>query len=317
MSADQSRPKTSRSSAARAGTRSNRSTPAGFDWRRKLSVYLRLTRLNRPIGTFLLLWPTLWALWLAAGGVPDWDLLVIFVLGVFLMRSAGCVINDYADRNFDGHVKRTRERPLATGEASPKEALILFGVLCALAFLLVLFTDSFTVKLSFGGVALAFCYPFMKRYTHLPQVVLGAAFAWAIPMAFAAQRGSLGTDVWLLYTAVLLWTVVYDTLYAMVDRDDDLKVGIKSTAVLFGDLDRAMVAVLQGLTLYALVMVGGRFELGVPYYLGLVVAAGLFGYHHYLIRFRERDPCFRAFLNNNWVGFAIFVGIVVDLMVSQ
>lgn len=288
-----------------------------IDWRGRLSVYLRLTRLNRPIGSFLLLWPTLWALWLAAGGVPDWDLLVIFVLGVFVMRSAGCVINDYADRHFDGHVKRTKARPMATGEVSEREALTLFVALCLLAFVLVLFTDAFTVKLSLGGVALAFCYPFMKRYTHLPQVVLGAAFAWAIPMAFAAQRGSLGTDVWLLYTAVLLWTVVYDTLYAMVDRDDDLKVGIKSTAVLFGDLDRAMVAVLQGLTLYALVMVGGRFELGVPYYLGLVAAAGLFGYHQYLIRFRERDPCFRAFLNNNWVGFVIFLGIVIDFMMSQ
>lgn len=286
--------------------------PPAFDWRERLSVYLRLTRLNKPIGTFLLLWPTLWALWLAAGGVPDWHLLVIFVLGVFLMRSAGCVINDYADRNFDGHVKRTRERPLVTGEASPREAIGLFVGLCLSAFILVLFTDRFTVLLSFGGVALAFCYPFMKRYTHLPQIVLGAAFAWAIPMAFSAQRGSLGTDVWLLYTAVLLWTVVYDTLYAMVDRDDDLKVGIKSTAVLFGELDRAMIGVLQVMALYALVMVGGRFELGTWYYLGLAVAAGLFVYHQYLIRFRERGPCFKAFLNNNWVGFAIFAGIVLD-----
>jgi len=303
--------------SAQSPRRRGGSSASRIDWRGRLSAYLRLTRLNRPIGSFLLLWPTLWALWLAAGGVPDWDLLVIFVLGVFVMRSAGCVINDYADRDFDGHVKRTKARPMATGEVSEREALTLFVTLCLLAFVLVLFTDAFTVKLSLGGVALAFCYPFMKRYTHLPQVVLGAAFAWAIPMAFAAQRGSLGTDVWLLYTAVLLWTVVYDTLYAMVDRDDDLKVGIKSTAVLFGDLDRAMVAVLQGLTLYALVMVGGRFELGVSYYLGLVAAAGLFGYHQYLIRFRERDPCFRAFLNNNWVGFVIFAGIVIDFMVSQ
>lgn len=280
------------------------------DWRDRIAVYGRLTRLNRPIGTLLLLWPTLWALWLAAGGFPDWDLLIIFTLGVFLMRSAGCVINDYADRSFDGHVKRTRERPLATGEASPREALTLFVVLCLVAFGLVLLTDPFTVKLSFGGVALAFCYPFMKRYTHLPQIVLGAAFAWAIPMAFAAQRGSLGTDVWLLYTAVVLWTVVYDTLYAMVDRDDDLKVGIKSTAVLFGDMDRVMIGVLQVLTLYSLLMVGGRFELGTAYHMGLLVAAGLFVYHQYLIRYRERGPCFKAFLNNNWVGCVIFVGIV-------
>ncbi|WP_341938127.1 4-hydroxybenzoate octaprenyltransferase [Marinimicrobium sp. C2-29] len=298
-------------------TQPRRAKPvAGIDWRERLPVYLRLTRLNKPIGTFLLLWPTLWALWLAAGGFPDWDLLIIFVLGVFVMRSAGCVINDYADRGFDGHVKRTRERPLATGEASEREAITLFVGLCLVAFGLVLLTDSFTIKLSFGAVALAFCYPFMKRYTHLPQIVLGAAFAWAIPMAFAAQRGSLGTDVWLLYTTALLWTVVYDTLYAMVDRDDDLKVGIKSTAVLFGELDRVMIGLLQGLTLYALVMVGGRFDLGWMYYLGLAAAAGLFVYHQYLIRFRERAACFRAFLSNNWVGFVIFVGLVLDLWMA-
>lgn len=319
MSADQSRSSKSRSSKARpgvsrSGKRASRSAPAGFDWRRKLPVYLRLTRLNRPIGTFLLLWPTLWALWLAAGGVPDWDLLIIFVLGVFLMRSAGCVINDYADRNFDGHVKRTRERPLATGEASPKEALILFGGLCTLAFLLVLLTDSFTVKLSFGGVALAFCYPFMKRYTHLPQVVLGAAFAWAIPMAFSAQRGSLGTDVWLLYTAALLWTVVYDTLYAMVDRDDDVRIGIKSTAVLFGDADRAIIGVLQGLVLLVLLLVGSQAELGLFYYLGLLAMAALFVYQQHLARYRAREGCFKAFLNNNWAGFAVFAGLFVDTL---
>jgi len=293
-----------------SGRRATRQLPF---WRERLSVYGRLTRLNRPIGSFLLLWPTLWALWLAAGGLPDIKLLVIFVLGVLLMRSAGCVINDYADRHLDGHVKRTRERPLVTGEASEREAIGLFLVLCLLAFGLVLMTDRFTILLSFGGVALAFCYPFMKRYTHLPQLVLGAAFAWAIPMAFAAQRGSLGADVWLLYTASLLWTVVYDTLYAMVDRDDDLKIGIKSTAVLFGDQDRLMVGILQALTLGALVMVGGRFELGLWYYLGLVVAAGFFIHHQSLIRFRERKACFRAFLNNNWVGFAVFAGLVVDL----
>lgn len=286
------------------------------DWRGRLSAYWRLTRMNRPIGTLLLLWPTLWALWLAAEGMPDWDLLIIFILGVFVMRSAGCVINDYADRHLDGHVKRTKARPMATGEVSEREALTLFVTLCLVAFGLVLLTDRFTVLLSLGAVALAFCYPFMKRYTHLPQVVLGAAFGWAIPMAFSAQRGTLGTDVWLVYTAALLWTVVYDTLYAMVDRDDDLKIGIKSTAVLFGDMDRVMIGVLQALTLYALLMVGGRFELGLWYHLGLAVAAGLFVYHQYLIRYRERDPCFKAFLNNNWVGFAVFVGIVLDLLLS-
>lgn len=302
-------------SSARRRTSASSRRPARQEafWRERLSVYGRLTRLNRPIGSFLLLWPTLWALWLAAGGLPDTKLLVIFVLGVLLMRSAGCVINDYADRHLDGHVKRTRERPLVTGEASEREALGLFLVLCLLAFGLVLMTDRFTILLSLGGVALAFCYPFMKRYTHLPQLVLGAAFAWAIPMAFAAQRGSLGADVWLLYTASLLWTVVYDTLYAMVDRDDDLKVGIKSTAVLFGDQDRLMIGLLQMLTLGALAMVGGRFELGLWYYLGLVAAAGLFIYHQYLIRFRERGACFKAFLSNNWVGFAVFIGLVIDL----
>ncbi|WP_051235247.1 4-hydroxybenzoate octaprenyltransferase [Marinimicrobium agarilyticum] len=289
---------------------------SSIDWRNRLSAYWRLTRMNRPIGTLLLLWPTLWALWLAAGGIPDWDLLIIFILGVFVMRSAGCVINDYADRHLDGHVKRTQARPMATGEVSEREALTLFVALCLVAFGLVLLTDRFTVLLSLGAVALAFCYPFMKRYTHLPQVVLGAAFGWAIPMAFSAQRGSLGTDVWLVYTAAILWTVVYDTLYAIVDRDDDLKIGIKSTAVLFGDMDRVMIGVLQALTLYALLMVGGRFELGLWYHLGLAVAAGLFVYHQYLIRYRERAPCFKAFLNNNWVGFAVFVGIVLDLALS-
>lgn len=300
----------------RPRTPTRRRSPKKRPWDAKalerLAVYLRLTRLNRPIGTFLLLWPTLWALWLAAGGVPNPGLLLIFILGVFLMRSAGCVINDFADRNIDGHVKRTRERPLATGEVSTGEAITLFVVLCLLAFGLVLLTNPFTVKLSFGAVALAFCYPFMKRYTHLPQVVLGAAFAWSVPMAFSAQRGSLGEDVWLLYTAVVLWTVVYDTFYAMVDRDDDLKIGVKSTAVLFGDQDRIITALLQGMTLYALVMVGSRFELGGYYYLGLLAAAGLFAYQQYLIRHRERGPCFQAFLNNNWVGFAIFAGIVLD-----
>ncbi len=284
--------------------------------RQRLPIYLQLTRLNRPIGTFLLLWPTLWALWLAANGVPDWDLLVIFVLGVFVMRSAGCVINDFADRKVDGQVRRTKARPLATGQVSNREAITLFVVLCLVAFGLVLLTDPFTIKLSFGALALAFCYPFMKRYTHLPQVVLGAAFAWSVPMAFAAQRGELGPEAWLVYTAVVLWTVVYDTFYAMVDRDDDVRIGVKSTAVLFGDQDRAITGLLQIMTLYALVMVGGRFELGIFYYLGLVGAAMLFGYQQWLIRYRERDSCFRAFLNNNWVGFAVFLGIALHFVAA-
>ncbi|MGM8225427.1 4-hydroxybenzoate octaprenyltransferase [Cellvibrio sp. ARAG 10.3] len=278
----------------------------------RIRLYWQLMRMHKPIGALLLLWPTLWSLWLAADGVPRWDVLVIFVLGVFVMRSAGCVINDFADRKVDGHVKRTRERPLVSGQVSSGEAIALFIGLCLLAFGLVLLTNPLTIQLSVGGVLLAFCYPFMKRYTHLPQVVLGAAFAWAIPMAFAAQSGALGVEVWLLYTAVVLWTVVYDTFYAMVDRDDDLRIGVKSTAILFGEQDRLMTGVLQALTLYALVMVGSRFELGTFYYISLGVAAALFAYQQYLIRFRQREACFKAFMNNNWVGLAVFIGVVAD-----
>ena len=259
----------------------------------RVRLYWQLMRMHKPIGA-------------------RWDVMVIFVLGVFVMRSAGCVINDFADRKVDGHVKRTRERPLVSGQVSSGEAIALFIGLCLLAFGLVLLTNPLTIQLSVGGVLLAFCYPFMKRYTHLPQVVLGAAFAWAIPMAFAAQSGALGVEVWLLYTAVVLWTVVYDTFYAMVDRDDDLRIGVKSTAILFGEQDRLMTGVLQALTLYALVMVGSRFELGTFYYISLGAAAALFAYQQYLIRFRQREACFKAFMNNNWVGLAIFIGVVVD-----
>lgn len=276
-----------------------------------IANYLQLVRFDRPIGTLLLLWPTLWALWLAAEGPPPWQLLLIFVLGTFLMRSAGCIVNDLADRNFDGAVRRTRDRPLVTGAVSPNEALGLAAGLSLLAFLLVLFTNPLTIMLSFGGVALAASYPFMKRHTHLPQLVLGAAFSWGIPMAFAAVAESLPPILWLVYTANLLWTVAYDTEYAMVDRKDDLKVGLKSTAILFGSMDRAMIAVLQGLSLLALLLVGQRFELGLFYYLSLLVAAGLFGYQQKLIRDRKADACFTAFLNNNYVGMAIFAGIAL------
>lgn len=279
-------------------------------WSTTLGHYLQLTRLNRPIGIYLVLWPTLWSLWLAAEGAPDIKNLVIFILGCVFMRSAGCVINDFADRDFDGHVARTRNRPLATGAISGLEAISLFGALCFLSFLLVLFTNGLTIKLSFAGLALAITYPFMKRYTHLPQVVLGAAFAWSIPMAFAAQSGTVPQAAWLVFTAVLLWTVTYDTFYAMVDRDDDIRVGIKSTAVLFGDMDRVMTGALQVLAILTMILVGKRFSLGWFYYLSLAAAAGLFAYQQYLIRHRERDACFAAFLNNNWVGMAIFIGIV-------
>lgn len=285
--------------------------------RQKAVNYLHLARMDRPIGTLLLLWPTLWALWIAAKGVPSIKNLVIFVLGVIVMRAAGCVINDFADRKIDGKVLRTKNRPLATGAVSSREAIGLFVTLCLIAFTLVLFTDPLTIKLSVGGLLLAVCYPFMKRHTHLPQVVLGAAFAWGIPMAYAAEAGELNQHMWLIYLAVVLWTVAYDTFYAMVDRDDDLKIGVKSTAILFGEQDRVITGILQFLTLYTLFLVGKRFELGTAFYLGLVAAAGLFIYQQWLIRFRVREACFKAFLNNNWVGVAIFVGIAVDFALKQ
>ena len=288
----------------------------GFPWlvRANLPHYWTLARMDRPVGWLLLLWPTLWALWLAAEGFPDLKVLVIFVLGVISMRAAGCAINDYADRKVDGHVKRTRERPLASGKIQPQEALAVCVLLCLVSFILVLFTNTLTVMLSAGALLLAGCYPFMKRYTHLPQVVLGAAFSWAIPMAFAAQTGEVPPQVWLLYTGAVIWTVVYDTFYAMVDRDDDLLIGVKSTAVLFGEQDRVITGSLQVLVIITLLLVGQRFEMGMAYNVGLALAAALFAYQQYLIRHRERASCFKAFLNNNWVGGAIFVGIVVDYL---
>ncbi len=276
-----------------------------------ISALLRLIRFDKPIGALLLLWPTLWALWIAAGGLPDAKLLLIFVLGTFLMRSAGCIVNDLADRHWDGAVERTRTRPLVTGEVTVTQARTLFVVLCMAAFGLVLLTNTLTILLSVGGLLLASTYPFMKRFTYWPQVVLGAAFSWAIPMAFAAQLGELPSALWLLYLANLLWTMVFDTQYAMVDRDDDLRVGIKSTAILFGEADRPVLGALQLLCLLALFLAGQRFGLGGIYYLSLVAVALLFGYHQYLIRSRDRDACFRAFRHNNWVGLVIFMGIAL------
>ncbi|EEB77209.1 4-hydroxybenzoate polyprenyl transferase [marine gamma proteobacterium HTCC2148] len=278
----------------------------------KFQALLQLIRFDKPIGTLLLLWPTLWALWIAADGMPDWNLLIIFTLGTFLMRSAGCVINDLADRHWDGDVGRTSQRPLVTGAVSATEARLLFIGLLAAAFVLVLFTNPLTVKLSFIAVALASTYPFMKRYTNLPQVVLGAAFSWSIPMAFAAQTGELPANLWLLYLANLLWTMAYDTKYAMVDREDDLTVGIKSTAILFGQHDRLIIGLLQTTFLILMVIAGDRFSLHMPYYAALVGAAALCVYHQYLIRERERDACFKAFLHNNWVGAVIFAGLVLN-----
>lgn len=229
------------------------------------------------------------------------------------MRSAGCVINDIADRNIDGHVRRTKDRPLATGALSVKQALIFFVSLCTLAFGLVLFTNTLTVYLSLGGVALAALYPFMKRYTYLPQVFLGAAFAWAVPMAFAAELESLPPIVWLIFTATVLWTVAYDTIYAMIDREDDLKIGVKSTAILFGQADRAIIASLQVMVILALCLIGDQAKLGQFYFLSIVAAAILFVYQQHLIRLRYREECFKAFLNNNWVGMVVFFGLALDV----
>lgn len=275
--------------------------------------FVQLMRLEKPIGIYLLLWPTLWALWVASKGMPDLKWLLIFVLGTLFMRAAGCVINDYADRHFDGHVARTKGRPLADGRVTPREALILFAVLVALSFVLVLFTNLTTILLSFGGLALAACYPFMKRYTYYPQVVLGAAFSWGMPMAFSAVTGELPPpEAWLLYIANLLWTVAYDTYYAMTDREDDLKIGIKSTAILFGEADRLIILTLQGLALLCLAMAGARFSLGIWFLLGLLGAAACFAWEFWSTREREPQACFAAFLHNHWAGLAILLGIVVD-----
>lgn len=274
-------------------------------------VYYELMRMHRPIGTLLLLWPALWALWLAAGGVPPIKELWVFLAGTLLMRSAGCVINDYADRDFDGHVKRTANRPIPMGWVSPRQALLVFALLCLLAFALVLTLNRFTVWLSVGGVALAALYPFMKRYTHLPQVVLGAAFAWAVPMAYAAVAETLTLTTWLLYAATVLWAVAYDTLYAMVDRDDDERIGIKSTAILFGRFDRLAVAVCHGGVLLLLAWVGWREALHWPYWLGLTGAALIALREQAMVRRREREACFKAFLDNNRFGYCVFLGLAL------
>lgn len=274
--------------------------------------YGRLMRLDKPIGALLLLWPTLWALWISAQGRPEPLVVAIFVLGVFIMRSAGCVMNDFADRDFDPHVKRTRTRPLATGAVRPQEALALFALLCLAAFALVLLLNPLTVLLSVPGAALAATYPFVKRYTHLPQIHLGVAFAWGIPMAFAAQTNSVPPLAWLMLIGNVLWALAYDTMYAMVDRDDDIRIGVKSTAILFGPADRLMVGVSQAMTIGVLWLVGQQAQLGAYYQAGLAAAALLSAYQQYLIRDRGREACFRAFLNNNWLGAAVFAGIVLE-----
>lgn len=279
----------------------------------RLADYLRLMRLHRPIGAFLLLWPTLWGIWIASEGRPDPLILLVFVAGVFLMRSAGCVINDYADRDFDPFVQRTRDRPLATGRVTPSEALVLFFALCLVSFGLVLLMNRLTVLLSVAAVALAVTYPFMKRYHHLPQVHLGVAFGWGVPMAFTAETGGWPPAVaWVLLAAVVLWAVAYDTIYAMVDREYDLRIGVKSTAILFGSADLAVVAGVHVAVLLLLVAVGRLAALRWPYYASLVVAAGLAVYQLWLARDRDPARCFRAFLHNNWLGAAVFAGIVAS-----
>lgn len=279
-----------------------------------LPYYKQLMRTDKPIGTLLLLWPTLWALWIASDGIPSWQHLIIFSLGVFVMRSAGCVINDYADRDFDGKVKRTQSRPLAQGLVSEKEALSLFGLLILLAFILVLFLNWQTIALSLGGLALAASYPFMKRYTHLPQVVLGAAFSWSIPMAFMAVGESVPAIAWLLYAINLVWTVAYDTMYGMVDRDDDVKIGVKSTAILFGKFDKVAVASLQLISLLGLVWLGYLLQLGLWFELSLLIVLVLFAWQQRAIKHRDRDACFKAFLHNNYVGLVIFIAIAISYM---
>ncbi len=278
----------------------------------RFQAYSRLMRIDKPIGSLLLLWPTLWALWLSGKAIPSLNVLLVFVLGVFFMRAAGCVVNDFADRKIDGHVKRTASRPLPSGAVSEKEAKLLFVALVLVSFALVLTMNAMTIWLSFAGLALAWMYPFMKRYTHLPQVVLGAAFGWSIPMAWAAVSESVPLTCWLLFLANICWTVAYDTQYAMVDRDDDLRIGVKSTAILFGRYDKLIIGLLQLATLALLLVIGQLMQLNSAFYWSLLAAAVLFVYQQKLIAGRERDPCFQAFLNNNYVGLVLFIGVALN-----
>jgi 4-hydroxybenzoate polyprenyltransferase len=277
----------------------------------KLKEYLLLIRFHRPIGTLLLLWPTLWALWIASAGRPDPEILIIFLAGVFLMRSAGCAINDFADREVDPHVRRTRSRPLAAGRITPAEALLVAATLALIAFLLVLRLNPLTIKLAIAGGFLAASYPFLKRYTSLPQFYLGLAFGWSVPMAFAALNGTVPWIAWLIFASVVCWAGAYDTMYAMVDRKDDLRIGVRSTAILFGKADRLIIGLLQASTVGILVLVGHRAHIGPWYQAGLLVAALLALWQQYLIRDRAPDACFRAFLNNNLFGLVIFCGILM------
>ena len=288
----------------------------GFTVRDRLFLYVRLARLDRPIGWLLLMWPTLWAVWIAGGGQPQVQIVVVFVTGVIVMRAAGCVINDYFDRAFDPHVQRTRNRPLAMGDVSTREALILFAALMMVALGLLLTLNRQAIVLGFIGAAIAISYPLFKRFTHLPQLVLGIAFSWGIPMAFAAQTGRVPALAWWILCANLLWTVAYDTMYAMADRPDDLKIGVKSTAILFGRYDLLANALLQALALAVLGIIGWGLHLSTRYYLGLVGAAVTAGYQSRLCRRRNRDISLKAFLNNTWFGACVFAGLVVSLRLN-
>jgi len=279
---------------------------------RRLEQYLRLMRLDRPIGIWLLLWPTLWALWVAGNGHPDPKVLVVFVLGVTVMRSAGCIVNDFADRNVDPHVRRTRERPLAARRVTPTEALLLFAGLMAVALWLATYLNPFTLRLACVGAALTVSYPFLKRFFALPQLYLALAFSWGVPMAFAALLGALPRVAWVMFVATIIWVTIYDTLYAMVDREDDLKIGVNSSAIVFADMDRLIVGALQLTMLMALLLMGRSLAFGNAYLVALGVAALFFLYQQWLIRAREPDACLRAFLNNNYVGMSIFIGILLE-----
>ena len=280
-----------------------------------MNAYIRLMRLNKPIGTYLLLWPTYWALFLSAKGWPDIDLLIIFTLGVLVMRSAGCVINDYADRNIDQNIARTKDRPLITGEVSPESALRLFVFLLIIAFGLVLLTNALTIKLSLIALALATLYPFTKRWTHLPQVVLGVAFGMSVPMAFSAQTGSIPLSAGWIFLATILWTLIYDTFYAMADRDEDIKIGVKSTAILFEKYDQMFITLLQILLIIVFVVIGNLFDLGPIYYFSLVIILIFMIYHQFLMKKRQKELFFKAFLNNNFIGMTAFIGIFLSVVI--
>ena len=280
----------------------------------KLPALAELARLNKPIGIYLLLWPTIGALWIAAAGFPDFHLLIIFILGTAVMRSAGCCVNDFADYEIDGKVQRTQHRPLARGALTRKDALLCFMTLSLAGFALVLLTNRMTIFLSFAAVALVAVYPFMKRFTNLPQVILGLAYSWGILMAFTAQTGEIPQTAYLLFVANCIWTVAYDTQYAMVDREYDLQIGVKSTAILFGDMDKLMIGSLQAMFVFALWLAGRQLELGLAFNLGLMAASGLLVYQQVLIKDRLPGPCFKAFLNNNWVGAVIFLGVFLSYL---